>query len=165
MTQKALKALLRAKQGIRLDLGCGAHKQEGGFLGIDKRKTPAVDLVHDLERFPWPLPESCASLVVISHFWEHVKPWLTLDFMAELHRVCQPGAQVMISGPYAMGFRYCQDPTHCNPTNEATFAYFDPRHPLYEVYSSPATFHLLAFEVVPAGIDKDFNAILQAVKP
>lgn len=157
--------LLRSKQGVRIDLGCGAQKQDGGFLGIDKRKTPAVDIVHDLEQFPWPLPDNVASCVVMSHFWEHIKPWLTLDFMAELHRICKPSAQVFISAPYALGFRYVQDPTHCNPTNEATFAYWDDRHPLYEVYKPAGRFLLLSFEVVPAGIDRDFNAVLQAVKP
>lgn len=165
MTRKQITALIRAKQGVRLDLGCGAHKQEGGFLGIDKRKTPAVDIVHDLERFPWPLPDNVASCAVLSHFWEHIKPWLTLDFMAELHRVCKPDAQVFVSAPYALGFRYVQDPTHCNPSNEATWCYWDNRHPLYEVYKPAGVFHLLSYEVVPAGADKDFNAVLQVVKP
>jgi predicted SAM-dependent methyltransferase len=156
--------LLKAKQGVRLDLGCGANKQDGGFLGIDKRPTPAVDLVHDLEVFPWPLPDNCASCVVMSHFWEHIKPWLTLPFMAEVHRVCKPGAQVFVSAPYAMGYRYMQDPTHCNPSVEATWCYWDDRHQLYEVYKPAGVFHLLSYDVVPAGGDKDFNAVLQVVK-
>lgn len=164
MTRHQLARLLRAKQGVRLDLGCGEGKQ-AGFLGIDKRKTQHVDIVHDLERFPWPLPDNCASAVVISHFWEHLKPWLTFDFMAELHRVCQPGANVFISAPYAMGFRYVQDPTHCNPSNEATWCYWDDRHPLWEVYKPKAVFYVVSYEVVPVGGDKDFNAVLHVVKP
>ena len=27
-----------------------------------------------------------------------------------------------------------QDPTHCNPCNEATFGYFTPSHGLYNIY-------------------------------
>lgn len=156
--------LLKQKQGVRLDLGCGYAKNDGGFIGIDKRSTPAVDIVHDLETFPWPLPDDCATDVVLSHFWEHIKPWLTLDFMAELHRVCRGGAKVYISAPYALGPRFIQDPTHCNPSNFETWCYWDNRHPLYGVYQPPGVFHLLSYDVVPAGADKDFNAVLQVIK-
>lgn len=156
--------LLRARQGVKLDLGCGPHKQGPDWIGVDARALPGVDVVHDLEVFPWPLPDQCAHSVVLSHFWEHIKPWLTLGFMRELHRVCRPEAQVFVSGPYAAGFRYQQDPTHCNPSNEATFCYFDDKHPLWTVYQPPV-FHLLNFERVPAGGDCDFNAVLQCCKP
>lgn len=161
----SVRALLKQKQAVRLDLGCGHTKNEGGFIGIDKRKTPAVDIVHDLETFPWPLPDNCAVEVVMSHFWEHLKPWLTLDFMAELHRVCKPGARVFVAAPYGLGARYIQDPTHCNPSNRETWGYWDDRHPLYGVYQPAGVFRLLHYDVIPAGGDRDFNAILQVMKP
>ena len=149
--------------GLRLHLGCGPNKQ-AGFFGVDSRRLPGVDLVHDLEVFPWPLPDSVTRLVVMSHFWEHIHPKLTLRFMAELHRVCQHGAEIAIAAPYGNGFRFTQDPTHCNPSNEATFLYWDLRHPLWEVYQPPV-FHLTYYEIIPAGHDRDFNARLICCKP
>jgi hypothetical protein len=159
---KDIRKLIEKHKSIRLDLGCGENPQEG-FLGVDKVKYPKVDIVHDLEKFPWPFLDNCARAVVMSHFWEHIKPWLTLDFMKELHRVCQNGAQVMIASPYGTEFRFVQDPTHCNPSNEATFLYWDNRHQLWNVYKPPV-FHLDYFEVIPIGGGRDFNAILKVCK-
>lgn len=158
-----VRRLLESKQSVSLDIGCGPFKQDG-FIGLDKRKLPGVDIVCDVEKFPWPLPDSCASTVLLSHFLEHVKPWVFLDLMAELHRVCRDGAQVMAAGPYSVEFRFVQDPTHCRPINEATFCYFDNRHPLWKVYEPPV-FHLESFELIPAGGSRDFNALLRACKP
>ena len=158
-----LTAVLRRKSGILLDLGCGANKHDGAF-GMDQRPLPGVDLVHDLTDTPWPLPDSIAHSVIMSHVWEHIAPQKTLAVMAEIHRVCRPKAHVMIAGPYGIGFRFQQDPTHCNPSNEATWCYFDPDHPLHAVYRPPP-FKILSFERVPVGGDSDFNVVLMAVKP
>lgn len=165
MTRRLLAALLKDKSSIRLDVGCGSRKQ-AGFVGMDKRDIPGVDLVHDLEHTPWPLPQNCCSVVVLSHVWEHITPSRTLDVMAEIHRVCQPNAVVMMAGPYGMGFRYQQDPTHCNPSNQATFTYWDPLHPsgLWGVYRPPPM-HVEQFVIVPAPPgDRDFEVSLRVCK-
>lgn len=60
--------------GIRLDIGCGRNKQEGWF-GIDFQSLPGVDLVWDLTRFPWPLPDQCAIIAQASHVVEHIPPF------------------------------------------------------------------------------------------
>jgi len=123
--------------GIKLDIGCGANKQPG-FVGIDIRKELGVDIVQDLEKFPWPLPDKCASLAIASHVVEHIDPhgFTFINFMNEVWRVLKPGAQFMIAAPYAGSTGYFQDPTHCNPVNEVTWAYFDPldRSGLYNIY-------------------------------
>jgi SAM-dependent methyltransferase len=162
-TSRTISRLLAARKTIRLDLGCGPNKHAPDFIGIDTRALPGVDIVHDLEEFPWPLPDDIARVVFMSHFWEHISPKKTLPFMAELHRVCRHGAQVLISGPYGVEFRYVQDPTHCNPSNDATFLYWDNRHALWEVYEPPV-FHLDAFDEIPVGNFRDFNAFLTCCK-
>lgn len=153
------------RKSLRLDIGCGNAKTAGCF-GIDLRPLPGVDLVWDIEEFPWPLPDDCARVAFMSHVFEHLTPRKVLPFMAELHRVCQHGAQVLISGPHGVEFRYVQDPTHQRPVNSATFAYWDKAHPsrLWEVYMPPI-FHLESFDVIPAGMSRDFNAILSVHKP
>ena len=126
--------ILEAKQGIRLDIGCGGNKQHESFVGMDKRKLPGVDVVHDLEVFPYPLPDDCCLMIIGSHIVEHIKPWLMIDFMDELWRIMKVGGQLALAMPYATSFGYYQDPTHCNPCNEATFQYFDLRFPLFQIY-------------------------------
>lgn len=163
MTRRDVAALVKARAGIALDIGCGANKHPGA-VGLDIRPLPTVDIVHDFETTPWPLPDSCVHTVYLSHVWEHINPKVTLAFMTELHRVCQGHAQIFIAAPYGMGFRYQQDPTHCNPSNEATWYYFDVDHPLYQVYCPPP-FKLRHYERIPVGHDSDFNCVLEVVKP
>jgi len=129
---KVLK-LVKKKSGIDLDVGCGSNKQPH-FLGMDRRKTPVVDIVHDAEIFPWPLPDNSCNKVLMSHLVEHIKPWLMIDLMDEIWRVLKLGGQLLIAVPYATSFGFYQDPTHCNPCNEATFTYFDPRKYLFRIY-------------------------------
>ena len=119
--------------GIRLDIGAGENVQKG-FVGMDKRKLDGIDIVHDLEKFPFPLEDESCLTIVGSHIVEHIKPWLFMDFMNELWRIMKPEGQLMLALPYAGSFGYWQDPTHCNGCNEATFQYFDPKYPLYGIY-------------------------------
>jgi len=120
-------------KNVKLDIGCGENKQ-AGFLGIDKREVKGVDIVHDLEAFPWPIPkESCISAVA-SHFVEHLKPWLMLEFMDEVWSILVPEGDFAIAVPYAWSRGYWQDPTHINGCNEVTWQYFDPDFPLYTIY-------------------------------
>lgn len=137
MDQAAIKMRERmtVHGGIMLDLGCGERKQEN-FIGMDRRDLPNVDIVHDVEDFPWPLEDECCLTVVASHLYEHIKPWLSLGFMDEIWRIMKPRGQVAISCPYGINQYFLQDPTHCNPVNEATWQYFDPTYPLWTIYKT-----------------------------
>ena len=68
--------LKRYNLGIKLDIGCGPNKEEG-FIGIDVRDFPTVDIVHNIEKFPWPLPDNSVSLAISSHVLEHINPGST----------------------------------------------------------------------------------------
>ena len=73
-SRPSLKDLLASKnQGVKIDLGGGASPQPG-FVNIDFRDLPEVDVVHNLELFPWPFPDACANLVMASHLLEHINP-------------------------------------------------------------------------------------------
>lgn len=133
MEKQEIRRLLKEAGGIRLDIGCGDNKQKT-FVGLDKRKLEGVDIVHDLEVFPYPLPDGCCLVIIGSHIVEHIKPWLMLQFMDELWRIMKVGGQLAMSMPYAGSPGYWQDPTHCNGCNQATWQYFDPIKPLYDIY-------------------------------
>lgn len=130
VTIRELMELTRA----RLDIGCGGNKQKG-FIGIDKRKLPGVDIAHDLETFPWPLPDNCCEIAIASHVVEHISPKVMLDFMDEVWRILDVGGEFCIAVPYAGSRGYWQDPTHQNGCNEVTWQYFDPEYPLYGIYT------------------------------
>lgn len=133
--QLDIERLIKEKGGIMLDLGCGRNKQKGGFIGMDRRPTPETDIVHDLEVFPWPLPNECCITVVASHIIEHIKPWLTVDFMNEIWRITKIGGRLAISAPFGVSTGYLQDPTHCNQIVAQTFKYFEYGHWAFNIYA------------------------------
>lgn len=118
---------------IKLDIGCGGNKQDG-FTGIDSRELPGVDIIWNLELFPWPLDEGSVSVAVASHVVEHIKPWFSIQFMDEVWRLLGTGCTFAIATPYPGSRGFWQDPTHVNGWNEATWQYFDPRYPLWQIY-------------------------------
>ena len=122
-----IDTLLSDKGGIRLDIGCGVNKNPG-FVGIDMQALPGVDIVHDLESFPWPLPDNCVITATASHLLEHINPHkgVFINFMNEVWRVVKPYGQFAFVVPHGESPGYIQDPTHCNPMNETTMHYFDP---------------------------------------
>lgn len=69
-----INKLLEENSGIRLDIGCGGNKQPG-FVGMDVRDLPGVDIVHDVTMFPWPLPDESVLTAIASHLLEHIPPF------------------------------------------------------------------------------------------
>lgn len=70
--KKDIEDLLKKNNlGIKLDIGCGGNKQPGGYVGIDVRPLDGVDIVHDLQKFPWPIPNESVSFAMCSHLIEH----------------------------------------------------------------------------------------------
>jgi len=129
------------KPGHQLDIGCGGNKQGPDWLGIDKRPLDGVDIVHDLEVFPWPLEDESVIRAIASHVIEHINPanGIFLRFMDEVWRVLKPDGQFAIMLPHGYSPGQMQDPSHINSSNEATWAYFDPLEPktgghLYRIY-------------------------------
>lgn len=128
-----VKKVIERNSGILLDIGAGENKQPG-FVGLDKRKLPGIDIIHDLEVFPYPLEDESCLTIIGSHIAEHIAPWLTIHFFDELWRILKVNGQLALSMPYAGSAPYWQDPTHVNGYIESTFQYFDPLYPLYLIY-------------------------------
>ena len=54
-----------------LDIGCGKKKQVAGAIGLDRQPGSDANVLCELAHFPWPLRDSCADQVYLSHFIEH----------------------------------------------------------------------------------------------
>ena len=55
-----------------LDIGCGKKKQVSGSIGLDRQPGSDADVLCELAHFPWPLRDSCADQIYLSHFIEHL---------------------------------------------------------------------------------------------
>lgn len=106
----------------KLDLGCGDRK-EPGFLGVDHVALPGVDLVVNLENYPWDIESDSVFELRASHYVEHVKD--LKSFMEECYRILVHGGLFTIICPYYTSIRAFQDYTHVRPISENTFIYFN----------------------------------------
>lgn len=57
---------------LKLDLACGNNKIEG-YTGVDVAALESVDVVHDLNEYPWPFEENSVDEVHCAHYIEHIK--------------------------------------------------------------------------------------------
>lgn len=133
MIQQDIVKLIAEKQGVFLDIGCSDHKSPGS-IGMDIRAVQGVDIVHNIEVTPWPLPDVCCFRILASHIIEHLDPARIVAILDEAWRVMLPEGQLCIAMPYAGSPRFWQDPTHKHAWNEVTAQYWSPACPLYEVY-------------------------------
>jgi glycosyltransferase involved in cell wall biosynthesis len=110
---------------LRLNLGCG-RDHLAGWVNVDQFPGSHPDVVHDLERFPWPFPDDCAGEVLLKHVLEHLgrDSATFLGIMGELYRVCAPGARVRILVPHPRHRDFLQDPTHVRPVLAEMFEHF-----------------------------------------
>jgi predicted SAM-dependent methyltransferase len=107
---------------VRLDLACGNAKKEG-FMGIDISEDTQADVIHDLNKYPYPIADNSVCEIHCSHFIEHVAD--IKKFMEECYRILIKGGIFHIIAPYYTSIRAFQDFTHIRPVSENTFVYFN----------------------------------------
>jgi predicted SAM-dependent methyltransferase len=54
-----------------LDLGCG-NKKRPGAIGVDGNSRTVADVIHDLNAFPYPFPESNFDEIYLDNVLEHL---------------------------------------------------------------------------------------------
>ncbi|NQU07597.1 MAG: methyltransferase domain-containing protein [Candidatus Abyssubacteria bacterium] len=110
-----------------LHLGCG-NKKAPEALGIDFNSKSQADIIHDLDKSPWPLESNTFERVICEHVLEHLSDLVCA--MAEVYRVCKDGASVEIVTPHFSNVNSWDDPTHKHHFTLASFDYFHEDHPL-----------------------------------
>ncbi len=106
-----------------LDVGCGGKKARGA-VGIDRLDIPGVDIIHDLNVFPYPFKDDEFDRIILDNCLEHLNE--PLDVLAELHRVARDDALVHIIVPHYSSCDYFTDPTHRHAFSSRSFDYLIP---------------------------------------
>jgi ubiquinone/menaquinone biosynthesis C-methylase UbiE len=126
-----------------IDLGCGRHKHEGA-LGVDIVETNDVDIVIDLNQYPWDLPDNSFSTVYCKDTLEHLdRP---LRFLEEVYRISADDAIVHIKTPHFTNNNAWVDPTHKRPFSAFTFQDYITDEGEYSYYTD-ATFEPLSVDI------------------
>ena len=115
----------------KLDLGCGKKKRDG-FVGVDWSERHNADVIHDLNKFPYPFDDCSIDLIFMDNILEHLKN--PVKVMEEIYRILKPGAKVIIIVPYFRSVWAFIDPTHVTFYTVNSFAYYDPRHIICKRY-------------------------------
>ena len=110
----------------KLHLGCGL-RYDPNAVNVDLTAEHGADVVHDLDRLPWPFPDDRFDAVEMRDVLEHLDD--TLAVMEEIHRVCREGARVHIVVPHYSSDGAYVDPTHKRFFSALTFDYLTDGHP------------------------------------
>jgi SAM-dependent methyltransferase len=106
----------------KLNVGCGEFRKDG-YVNLDIRADVGAEIVHDLQVFPYPIPDNEFDLVEADHVLEHLSdPFMV---MKELHRITKRGGVVVIRAPhFSRGFSH---PEHKRGFDVSFPLYFEPR--------------------------------------
>ena len=126
-----------------LDLGCGNSKTAGA-LGMDILPGPQVDLVHDLNRLPWPFEDGGFDAIHCRDVLEHLEDIPRV--LQEIHRVARKGARVHITTPHYSCANAYTDPTHRQRLGFFSFDYVTGASPL--AYYSTARYALVKRAII-----------------
>jgi len=122
----------------KLHLGCGRIIKKG-YLNLDIKKLPGVDVIHDLTKYPYPFKDNTFDLIEMHHVLEHLNE--PLKVLEELWRISKPGGKIIIAVPHWSHFTAWGDFTHMKYYSSAAFIYYENNDPKY--YSDKMNFKVL----------------------
>lgn len=106
----------KSLQGRRLDIGCGNNKVDNAvYLDIDPDARP--DILHDLNKFPYPIADNSFEEIFAKHIIEHLND--PIGFMKELTRILKPGGRLFVETPH-----FSCRVAYSEPQHKLFFSYF-----------------------------------------
>ena len=86
---------------LKVNIGCG-RLIVPGYVGVDMFPSPAVGVLHDLTKHPWPFDDNSVDHLITWHCLEHLPGTSMTDAITEIHRILKPGAEAYIKVPYGV---------------------------------------------------------------
>lgn len=117
---------------MRVNLGAGG-KALDGYVNVDLVHQDGIDVMHDLDVFPWPWEDASVEEIVAFDVFEHVDH--PVQFMTECHRILRPGGLLSIHTSWIGNPESFTDPTHKRFCTKQTFDYWIPGTTMYDGYN------------------------------
>ncbi len=128
----------------RLNIGCGKDIRTG-YINLDLKKLPGVDVVHNLNKIPYPFKDNYFDEIICYNVLEHMDNFLAV--VEELYRISKNGAIIQVEVPFFHSLEAFADPTHKNFFTLDTFDYLTKDH--YFNYYSHVRFEVLEKKLIP----------------
>ena len=146
--KKALKSHI-------LHIGCGNEKVFGS-VGVDLNPESQADVIHDLNKFPYPFAANSFDRIIAINIIEHLDN--VIHVMDEIYRIAKNGAKVSITSSHFSSVDSFTDPTHKHFITSNSFDYFIPGTSLYNYGYSKSYFLKSHLWVGP---QKNLNPLLK----
>jgi len=86
----------------KLNLGAGVNKKKSSknikWINVDFMKEKGIEVVHDLEKFPYPFKDNSIDYILMDNILEHLND--TIKVIEELYRISKPNAIIEIMVPH-----------------------------------------------------------------
>ena len=126
----------------KLNLGAGKDIRDG-YVNHDIADLLGIDVVHDLNEYPWPWDENQFEEILALDILEHINDFTKA--MEEIYRILTDSGKVTVRVPYWNHSCAYIDPTHKRGFHEHTFHFFDVNSHYYKErgYYSNASFKII----------------------
>jgi ubiquinone/menaquinone biosynthesis C-methylase UbiE len=104
----------------RLNVGCGLNIKKD-WINLDLHKLNGVDVVHDIEKVPWPFENDYFDEIECFHVLEHVE---YIPILEETYRILKKNGVIRIAVPHFTSPFSFIDPTHKKLFSIRTFEFF-----------------------------------------
>lgn len=128
---------------MRLNLGCGKDIKKG-YINLDIIKLNDIDVIHDLDKFPYPFEDNTFDEILCKNILNHLNDLIKV--MEELHRIAKPNAIIKIDVSFFSSADFFTDITHKHSFTTRSFQYFEEKNPLN--YYSKARFKVIKSKII-----------------
>ena len=133
---------------VIVNLGCDKTRIPGS-IGVDGVKIKGfVDIVHNLNKLPYPFKSSSINEIHLYHVLEHLDN--PIKKLEEIHRILKPGGKLFIRVPHFSSMAAFTDLTHLRPFSCFSFDCFEIDH--YQHFYAKVKYKVLKREIKYFGL-------------
>lgn len=120
-----------------LHIGCGPDKYEGA-IGLDVNPKSQADVIHDLNKFPYPFESGEFDKIIAVNVIEHLDN--IPKVMEEVYRLLKRKGIFFVRTGHFSSVDAFTDPTHTRFFTSRSFDYFIPDSPFYNFHYADVKF-------------------------